>query len=328
VHDTVSHKTLIREARREILKLRCPLGMRSDVWDQQQRFLTVLAGYLPSVWPSQRRLARQLRCSQSAIDRRVSTARRFNLVVTFERPLEGGLRSGLEYRLTCLSEGLQAEIVRVLTRPGSRPGSGSEVSPSSSKKDRNTPHSSSGAPRDRRSRGPETREEARMPRWDPEEDWRGVRVEGADLEAPLQVRSVRPADPAVRLAQYFDDGWVRVLRSRPDLKGVRASSRGMAIGYGRNTLLPQLSEEHAEAYIDAFMDAVIDGEVEFKENQIAYMRFTWWWGRQWVDDPVAARERSEAAARKLADWQARGRPSKPNLLDQFQAETTEGLTDS
>jgi hypothetical protein len=102
----------------------------------------------------------------------------------------------------------------------------------------------------------------------------------------------------------------------------------MAIGYGRNTLLPQLSEEHAEAYIDAFMDAVIDGEVEFKENQIAYMRFTWWWGRQWVDDPVAARERSEAAARKLADWQARGRPSKPNLLDQFQAETTEGLTDS
>jgi hypothetical protein len=64
----------------------------------------------------------------------------------------------------------------------------------------------------------------------------------------------------------------------------------------KGVMLTQVDEDIARAYIDAFVSAVASGEVELKEGQLPFERFTGWWGREPVDDPVETAARREVFA--------------------------------
>lgn len=292
----LTHRSLVANARTEIRLMKRPAGMRSDVWPGVRDLLTTLAGYLPEVWPSQRLLAKKLGVSHTAIHRRVSTARRFGLLVTTTRPNEGWL-DGLEYHLTCLSTGLKADCVRLISSNGSRHGSVPEVVPSSSKKEfSHTPpsevcvHGSGSALADQTQKAAV----ARRGEFDDEPD---VTL-GEDTSAPLR-SSVVGGDPAKVLIQHFNQRWM-VVAQRMGLRTVRSSDYGMALGYMREVMLKQVDADVARSYIDAFMAAVRSEELEVKEGQFAFERFTKWWGRVEVDDPRTTSEDKARAAANIA----------------------------
>jgi hypothetical protein len=125
----------------------------------------------------------------------------------------------------------------------------------------------------------------------PDDDWSHPAV-GEDPRDPLPSSiAPRPTDPAVRLARDFDARWAQVCREHPELRVVRASNRGAAVGYLRSVLLPQKSAAHIEAYFDAFMDAAASGDVRIREGQFAWQRFVSWWGTTVVADPSAPTRR-------------------------------------
>ena len=117
-----------------------------------------------------------------------------------------------------------------------------------------------------------------------DEDWDSPAF-GEDPKGALPASEVR-VDPAVYLARQFDRKWADAKRETPALRVIRASSRGMAIGYLRKVMLPEVSSAHVEAYMDAFVDACVSGDVIVKESQFAFERFTAWWGREDVEDPT------------------------------------------
>ena len=117
---------------------------------------------------------------------------------------------------------------------------------------------------------------------------------------PSPSSTVKPPDPAGSLALYFDTQWGKRANHSRQWRGSRASERGKAIGYLKGVMLTQVDPEIAQAYIDAFISAVVSGEVELKEGQLPFERFTGWWGRQPVDDPVETARRKEILARQLA----------------------------
>ena len=293
--DTVSHRTLIREARREIRALRRPPTMRSDVWHGVRDLLDALAGYLPEVWPSQRTLARKLQVSQPAVHRRVCAARKAGLIVTTTHD-HPAWRDGLDYRLVCLSEGLKTAI----SRYGSRYGSESEGRSSPSEKI--TSLAPSGLVHGSGSALAATQENVAFMsdyRDDPEPI-------GADPYASLPQRSVRPVDQGAWLAKLFDECWRTMARSHREWRSVTPSKRGMAVGYIKGVMLEQVDVDIAEAYVRAFAPAVAEGRIEVKEGQIPFERFTAWWGREEIEDPQIASERkAENAAIMEAYWKLR-----------------------
>jgi hypothetical protein len=294
---TLSHRSLVASARAEIRKLKKPVGMRSDLWPTTQQLLSVLAGFLPEVWPSQRTLAAKLGCSQPSIHRRVSTAMRFGLLTTVVHSNPGWL-DGKEYLLTCLSEGLKADC----SRYASRYGSVSQVVLSLSEKE-SSPLPSGGVHGSAASRlADQTPKEAGMPRHDP---YAGDPDPlGGDPEAPYPSFKVKAVDPATTLALQFDQKWYAMAR-RKGLRGIRPSDRGMAIGYLRGVMLTQVDPDVALEYMTAFIGAVRDEEVEIKTGQFAFEKFTKWWGRIEVDDPVTTAEdkaRAAAAVEKYREY--------------------------
>jgi len=293
VDKTLTHRTLVANARTEIRHLKPPPGMRSGSWHDIQELLRVLAGYLPEVWPSQRTLAAKLGCSQPTVHRRVSAAVDLGLLHLTTRPNQGWL-DGTVYHLTCLSTGLKADC----SRYASRFTSASEVVLSLSEKE-SSPLPSGGA---HGSAGPglaaEHTLEAGVPRHVPDDDPDPI---GADPHAPLPQHRVKPPDPGKELALYFDNRWHDRARRSSQWRGTRPSDRGKAIGYLRGVMLTQVDPDIARAHIDAFISAVFSGEVELKEEQLPFERFTGWWGRQAVADPVETARLNEIKARLLAD---------------------------
>ena len=137
-----------------------------------------------------------------------------------------------------------------------------------------------------------------MMRVPPDDDWSSPAI-GEDPRAPLPVHEVRPVDQAVRLARHFDERWAELGRKHRELRGIRASSRGPAIGYLRKVMIPDKGVELTEAYIDAFVTAVADGEVGIKDGQFAWERFTAWWGRVPIDDPAIKEADRDYARRAI-----------------------------
>lgn len=301
---TLSHRSLVASARAEIRKLRKPAGMRSDLWRNTQELLSVLAGYLPEVWPTQRTLAIKLGCSQPAIHRRVSTAMRFGLLSSSTHPNPGWM-DGMQYHLVCLSEGLKADC----SRYASRYGSVSQVVPSSSKKEASPPPSSKEGVHGSAGSGlaDEQPREAEVPRWEPESE---PEPYGKDPEAPLPVKRVKPVDPGWALAVYFDERWGARANHSRQWRGSRASDRRKAVGYIKSVMLVQIEPDMVRAYIDAFITAVLAGEIELKDEQLPFERFTGWWGRQPVGDPA-----EEARNRQVLAEMRRRRDERLAALD-------------
>jgi len=65
-------------------------------------------------------------------------------------------------------------------------------------------------------------------------------------------------------------------------------------------MLTQVDPDIARAHIEAFISAVFSDEVELKEGQLPFERFTSWWGRQPVADPVETARVRAATQRLLA----------------------------
>ena len=274
----LTHRAIVATARAEIKRLKRPAGMRSDVWLSVRELLNALAGYLPEVWPSQRTLATKLGCAPSSLHRRVSTAIRHGLITTTLHHNEGWW-DGQEYQLVCLSEGLKAACSRSGSCSGSRH---KEVLPSTKEVkqlSRSVIFDGSGV-----ALAVQRSKEAGVPRWEPDES--EPEPIGADPSAPLSVKQVRKADPAGSLATYFDTQWGTRANHSRQFRGTRASDRRKAVGYIRSVMLVQVSDEMVQAYMDAFITATLAGEVELAEGQLPFERFTGWWGRQPVDDPV------------------------------------------
>jgi hypothetical protein len=300
VEETVSHYALIREARREIRALKPGRGIRRDAWFFVRELLLEIAGYLPDCWPSERTLATKLGRKQQAVHRTLDKAREWGLVTTTVRPMEYGWRPAQTYHLVCLSEGLKAALSRQQIQTTDR-----VVSKSSSSKKTDT-GSPSGIPRGQAAPGREGALVAgrKIRSDDPSGDFDGVPVTGApdpyDTHVPIEPES---PDPAIYLARRFDTRWGRMIRAHPELSDVRASSRGAVIGYLRDVMLPQVaSPEHAEAYMDAFIHAAADGDIEFKDGQHAWQRFTGWWGKVPLEDPRIRAEQRAASQSMIEEY--------------------------
>jgi hypothetical protein len=138
-----------------------------------------------------------------------------------------------------------------------------------------------------------------MKQFDPDADDPEVPI-GADPAAPLPVYGAKPVDQGVRLAALFDERWLRMSRKRPQWRGVRPSSRGMAIGYLKGVMLTQVDADVAEVYIDAYVAAVADGRTSPKLGQFPFEHFTAWWGREEIEMPASAEEKDHRA-RRLAE---------------------------
>jgi hypothetical protein len=282
VPNTVTHSTLIREARKEIRALPNP-GIRPDAWRSITDLLAAIAGYLPDCWPSERALAKKLSKHHQNVHRLIVRARDLGLISTTPRVLEKSLRDGQEYHLLCLSEGLKAALSRHHFQASS--DDRSKNSYSVGVQDGTTfggPSLPGCRPADQTP--PEPRSNVvpfNRPR---DEDWDSPAF-GEDPKGALPASEVR-VDPAVYLARQFDRKWADAKRETPALRVIRASSRGMAIGYLRKVMLPEVSSAHVEAYMDAFVDACVSGDVIVKESQFAFERFTAWWGREDVEDPT------------------------------------------
>ena len=264
----LTHRAIVATARAEIKRLKRPAGMRSDLWLTTQQLLTVLAGYLPEVWPSQRTLAAKLGCSPMAVHRRVSTAARHGLITTTIHHNPGWL-DGKQYQLVCLSEGLKATCVRYASRNGSSNGSVTqEVLPSTKEVKQRSPSvivDGSGV-----ALAVQRSKEAGVPRWEPEES--DPDPIGADPTTPLATKKVKAPDPAgslvATLALRQDLVGPRANHSRQFRGCTRASDRRKAIGYIRSVMLVQVSDEMvARAYLDAFVSAVASGEVELLSEE-------------------------------------------------------------
>jgi hypothetical protein len=88
-------------------------------------------------------------------------------------------------------------------------------------------------------------------------------------------------DPARRLTAYFADQWE--IHGRDDVRPLEAI--GEVTGYIRTTFLTpaagkRYTEDEVRAFIDQFMLAVVRRQVQMKEGQSAWRRFTGWWGRR------------------------------------------------
>jgi hypothetical protein len=290
VPPTVPHAQLIAAARREIRALPCPRGIRKDGWGTVLDLLAAIAGYLPDCWPSERTLAKKLSKHQQAVHRTLNRARELGLVSTTVRPLESS-RDGQSYHLLCLSEGLRAAISRqriqttvVVESKISYSVGDQTASPSG---DTSLP----AAPVDRKDNVvPFNRP--------PDDDWSSPAI-GEDPLAPLPATAIK-VDPAVYLARQFDSKWADVKRRHPELRVTRSSSRGAAIGYLRKVMLPEITPEHVEAYMDEFILAAVTGDVQVKEGQFAWERFTAWWGRADVEDPAIHAAAKASAAKAVA----------------------------
>lgn len=300
--DTVTHRELVATARREIRALQCPHGTRRDAWRTVIELLAAIAGYLPDPFPSERTLAKKLGRHQQNVHRTLDRARQLGLVKTVPRPLEKSYRDGQTYLLLCLSEGLRAAIARhhfqtsldvrrkifFFEEDHNAPPSSREVLPAGLRPADQTPLEDNVVPFNRNT----------------DDDWSSP-VIGEDPKAPLPATAIR-VDPAVYLARRFDSKWADAKRTTPALRVIRASSRGMAIGYLRKVMLPEISPDHVEAYMDAFVAAAVAGDIVVKESQFAFERFTAWWGREDVEDPAERKETalraSEAIARAREMW--------------------------
>jgi hypothetical protein len=142
-----------------------------------------------------------------------------------------------------------------------------------------------------------------MAGWKPDEDWQGQSFG----ESPLPTGVARIPPPATRLARYFDRAWrEEVLSKRPRLRGTQPSHPGHATGYIKSAMLERagLSTEHVEAYIDAFMSAVVHDEVDWKDDQMPFQRFTTWWGHNFVEDPAIAQAQVAEGRDMLAQYHA------------------------
>jgi hypothetical protein len=122
-----------------------------------------------------------------------------------------------------------------------------------------------------------------VPRYVPEDEPEAI---GADPSAPLPSHVLKNPDPAKWLALYFDRRWQGMAQRTREWRGSRPSERGKAIGYLKGVMLTQVDPDIAQAYIDSFIRAARSGEIELKEGQLPFERFTGWWGRQEVVDPV------------------------------------------
>jgi hypothetical protein len=288
VPPTVAHTDLIATARREIRALPNP-GIRPDAWRSITALLAAIAGYLPDPFPSQRVLAKKLGKHHQAIHRTLDRARALGLVTTTPRTLEKSYRDGQTYTLLCLSEGLKAAVSRQQIQ-----ATLVDRRTSSSSKKMNEPTSSGGG--SSLPAAPVDQKDNVVPfNRNTDDDWSSPAI-GEDPKGSFPATRVS-VDPAVYLARRFDVRWAEVKRTTPALRVIRASSRGMAIGYLRKVMLPEVTPEHIEAYFDAFIAAVVAGDVIVKESQFAFERFTGWWGREDVEDPAA-----HAQARATAQW--------------------------
>ena len=288
---------LRREAKAETRRLRRPDGMHRLTWAGVQVLLLAICAYLPRAWPSLRTLEQKTGMPRASLHRWVSVAIRHGLLETTPQRLGRSNREGTKYRLPYLSE----DLLACLDRGGKVSHLGTEQKTSSSR-EVDTEEPTVLPLGDPRSPAPDVQEPGRvipMPRRGPDEsDWQTTAY-GEDTRAPLPGHS-RPADPAIRLARYFDQQWVdhvvahcRKIRMTPP----RSSDRGRCIGYLRSTLLPQRNERWIMAYIDLFVDMAVAGEVTFREGQTGFQRFTSWWGTQEIDDPEVALAQAAEAAR-------------------------------
>jgi len=296
VQNKVTHSVLIREARREIRALKRPAGVRSDSWRSVIELLSVIAGYLPEPYPSQRVLSKKLEIRQQTISDQVRRAVAWGLLAVSDRPNPGGLMDGTNYHLLCLSEGLKAD----LTRHGYQTRFPVQSKNSYSVGVQDAPPFREGLPSGLR---PLDRKDNVVAfNRNRDEDWDTPAI-GEDPNGPLPSAGPVKVDPAVYLARQFDSKWAEAKRTTPALRVIRASSRGMAIGYLRKVMLPEISPQHVEAYMDAFVDACVAGDVLVKESQFAFERFTGWWGREDVEDPSERLAASELS--RLMREQAR-----------------------
>jgi hypothetical protein len=218
----------------------------------------------------------------------------------------------MEYLLTCLSAGTKADIIRArpehTSTQASEHSSVLKVVPSLSEKESSNPpsvgpHGSAGS-----GLADRTTKEAGVPRWEPQEQ--DPDPIGADLSAPLPGQRIKPPNPGTTLALYFDHRWLTMAQRSRQWRGSRPSERGKAIGYMKGVMLTQVDEDMARAYIDAFVSAVASGEVEIKEGQLPFERFTGWWGRDVVADPV-----EEERNRQVREEMRRRRDERLAALD-------------
>jgi hypothetical protein len=264
-----------------------------------QELLCSIAGYLPDPYPSQRTLGKALGLRQQTITDQLARARAWGLISVTERPNEGGRLAGVHYHLVCLSTSLRAAITRhanqtrIPVRSKNSYSVGVQDEPISSR----WTLPAGPSPAD------QTHQENVVPfNRAQDDDWSSPSI-GEDPAAPLPGPATVKVDPAVYLARRFDSKWADVKKSTPALRVSRASSRGMAIGYIRKAMLPEISSEHVEAYMDAFCEAAAAGDVVVKEGQFAFERFTAWWGREDVEDP--GERQSNRALSDLMREQAR-----------------------
>jgi hypothetical protein len=288
VESTVTHRSLIRQARQEIRGLKRPPDVRRDMWHHITVLLNCLAGYLPEAFPSQRTLATKLDWNRTTVSRTVTRARNLGLITTAARPLDRGYTDGTTYLLVCLSTDLKAAIQRA--RPGhtSRTHFAPEEDLPPTEEDRSAlPPPEGGTPVGACGADPSHDRVVAMSDYRDDPD-----PIGADPTAPLAApRSTRPADQGVWLAKLFDECWRKMARSHREWAGVRPSSRPIAIRYIKGVMLEQVDVEVAEAYIRSYAPAVADGRCEPKLGQVPFQHFVGWWGSEEIEDPAVVRER-------------------------------------
>ena len=286
-----------------INKLAQPEGMRRPTWLRLKQVLRAIDRYQPSPYPGVRRLARDTRIPFRTVARLIVRAEELGLI-TRSRMRDRDTFAYVFTVPTCVPTtpevGTEEEVLRTSSSSRKRYSGG----PEAQKNMYRGPCCVCGfavqpwkglllgtRPVHRQCEVTVNKHEREH-----REDLDGPSVAGADPETSVS-RSTRPADPAVVLAQRFDEVFnTDALRLYPQWKGeIFPSHRGAVVGYVRKQMLPVYTPEHVEAFFDAFYDELLDPNMplEVRPGQFVWQRFVGWWGTVAVPDPRIKREHDE-----------------------------------
>ena len=256
-----------------------PDGVTSTQWARIEALLYLIARHYPRCFLSQETMAEKLRWPLRTVERYVGMAKAHSVI---QVDADAGTKRRGGYRYTNVYHIMQPPSWRVratanLADKGTV-GRTSLPFPQEAPTERELRSLSSVAWR--AAPGPATTV-TKVPRLSAAEALAAAAERGRIKARP----KAQDPDPARRLVRYFLDQWE--LHGREDVRPL--DSVGEARQYLRNTFLSpaagrKYTEAEVRAFLDQFLTAVERRQVQMKQGQSAWRRFTGWWGRK--DAPV------------------------------------------
>jgi len=288
-----------------IRRMERPDSITPTNWNRVEQLLWIIARRYPKAYPSQERLAAEMKLSTRTVRRLIRMAREAGLLTVWR---DAGTKKRHSYSKTNwyhITELLEHEDkVSPLNEDrmafegtGDTSVSPYQQTPPSVKR---TSFSSPTSGSARQRRGRTTVEKVDKSRAEQ------IAAAAGDRRIERRPRQ-KEFNPSRRLASHFLDQWENLCQHQTSLRDFRpADSVGQMVGYFRATFLAPVAgrvytPDEVREYIDQFIEEVRRGDVQVKRKQSAFMRFCGWWGRDRSPDmpaDVSRRYHEEALTKR------------------------------